>query len=142
MPNGKTHDKITLIILPIIMIFSYFLIKDIKLISILILSYLFSSLMFNGDLDCNSSAYNRWWLLKLIWIPYQLMFNHRSVFSHGILIGTIVRLIYLSLIIVPIMYFGFDVIINLTLFINPIFLIIFTGLEIGNIVHTISDRIF
>jgi uncharacterized metal-binding protein len=142
MPNGKTHDKITFIILPIIIITAYFFIKDVKLISILIISYLFSSLMFNGDLDCNSSAYNRWWLLKMVWIPYQLMFNHRSVFSHGILIGTVVRLIYLSLIIVPIIYFGFNIKINLNIFLNSIFLIIFAGLEIGNVVHTISDRIF
>ncbi|MDZ7785998.1 MAG: DUF2227 family putative metal-binding protein [Candidatus Saccharibacteria bacterium] len=27
----------------------------------------------------------------MIWIPYQLIFEHRSVFTHGIIIGTVVR---------------------------------------------------
>lgn len=140
MPNGKTHDKITFITTPIIGVLSYYLLNN-NLISTLILitTYIFASIMFNGDLDTNSKPYNRWWIFKIIWIPYQLMFSHRSIWSHGIILGTIVRLIYIS----PIIYCVFQIF-NLSLVdINwNLMIIILIGLESGNTIHTLSDKIF
>lgn len=134
MPNGKTHDKITLVTtVPIIMIF--FLVSH-DLINSIIggISYVFASMMFNGDLDTNSKPYNRWWIFKMIWIPYQLMFKHRSIFTHGIIIGTVVRLIYLSPILIPLY--------KLVYIPNDILIVILIGLEFGNTMHTIPDKIF
>lgn len=147
MPNGKTHDKITILTTPIIAGGGFLLYKhqcpeNLKfvLIATLIIigAYLFASFMFNGDLDTNSKPYNRWWLFKMIWIPYQLMFNHRSIWSHGIIIGTVVRLAYLS----PIFYLVYKIL-NLSIQnINLIYVIpILIGLELGNSVHTISDKL-
>lgn len=141
MPNGKTHDKITFIILPIISILSYYFTTDIKSTLILMFTYFFASIMFNGDLDTNSRPYNRWWIFKLIWIPYQLMFTHRSFFTHGLIIGTVIRILYLG--IIPFIIFwlkgDLEVITSIDL---SILILIFIGLELGSVVHTISDKIF
>jgi uncharacterized metal-binding protein len=141
MPNGKTHDTITFIVAPVIGGLSYYLTKDIKSTAIIFATYLFASLMFNGDLDTNSRPYNRWWLLKMIWIPYQLMFDHRSIFTHGLIIGTVVRILYLGLI--PILFLLFkgnlQVIYGIPLNITILSLI---GLELGSAIHTISDKMF
>lgn len=141
MPNGKTHDTITLITLPLVVVSSHYFLSEIKEMIIIIISYLFSSIMFNGDLDTVSKPYNRWFILKMIWIPYQLMFNHRSIFTHGIIIGTIIRILYIS--IIPIMYLISTNQINLIYMIDlRLLLITFIGLEIGSSIHTISDRLF
>lgn len=141
MPNGKTHDIITVITAPIVAGISYYFLKDIKTTSIIFGLYVFSSLMFNGDLDTNSAPYNRWWLLKMIWIPYQLMFSHRSIFTHGLIIGTVIRILYLGAI--PFMVFAFKGQINTIATLNSqLIILIFIGLEAGSAVHTISDKMF
>lgn len=147
MPNGKTHDKITLVTTPIVAGVGFWVTRhqnpqDLMFASILTLiitgAYFFASTMFNGDLDTNSRPYNRWFLLKMIWIPYQLLFTHRSIWTHGIIIGTVVRLIYLS----PLIILFFKLF-NLSwgeinwAYVFPILI----GLELGNSVHTISDKI-
>jgi len=142
MPNGKTHDIITLVVSPVVLVITYYLTKEIKTTGIIFGLYLFSSLMFNGDLDMNSKPYNRWWLLKMVWIPYQLMFHHRSIFSHGLIIGTIIRILYISIIPLVILFLNHDVYIIFK-FIHPhTFILIFIGLESGAAVHTISDKLF
>jgi uncharacterized metal-binding protein len=139
MPNGKTHDIITIVAAPIIAGTSYWITKDVKITSIIFIAYLFASLMFNGDLDTNSRPYNRWFILKMIWIPYQLMFEHRSVFSHGLIIGTIIRIIYVGLIPFLILYFWKHI--NIFTHINwHIFILIVIGLECGSALHTIADK--
>ena len=139
MPNGKTHDKITLITTPFLGGFCYLIVGDIKTTIFLMFGYIFASFMFNGDLDTNSRPYNRWWLLKMIWIPYQLMFSHRSIWTHGIVLGTVVRLLYVLAIptlIVAVKGTGVPDM-NWSVII-PILI----GLELGNINHTVSDKIF
>lgn len=141
MPNGKTHDTITFITAPIVGGISYCFIKEIQTTAIFLGLYLFSSLMFNGDLDTNSRPYNRWWLFKMIWIPYQLMFHHRSIFTHGIIIGTIVRVLYLSVIPITILLLKGNFQIFTTINVN-VWLLILIGLESGSAIHTVSDKIF
>jgi len=144
MPNGRVHDIITAITTPILIGGVYYLSnKNTEITTVIITAYLFSSLMFNGDLDTNSRPYNRWWLLKMIWIPYQLMFSHRSIFTHGIIIGTVVRLVYLLIIPVLILYFNgnLSAIVNLLTSNQNMVLYTIAGLELGSAVHTISDRV-
>ncbi len=141
MPNGKTHDIITYLTTPVVGIMGYVITSDIKTTLILMSTYFFASMMFNGDLDTNSRPYNRWFVFKMIWIPYQLLFHHRSIFTHGIIIGTIIRIIYLGLI--PFIFIlikgNLDVITSINL---NIIIIMFIGLELGSAIHTISDKIF
>lgn len=141
MPSGKTHDRITLITSPIFFAISLAITENIKLTTVLIISYLFSSFMFNGDLDIISKPYNRWGVFKFIWKPYQKMFKHRSVFTHGIIIGTIIRLIYVGIIFLPIVYF-FDIIKYLMIVPTTYYVFVLIGLELGNAMHTTSDKIF
>lgn len=138
MPNGRTHDIITAVTTPVVVGGSYWLTKDIKTTMILMSTFIFASLMFNGDLDTNSRPYNRWFILKMIWIPYQLMFTHRSIWTHGIVLGTIVRILYLFSIPVIIMLFKG----NLPSINWGIIIPILIGLELGNIGHTAADKIF
>jgi len=141
MPDGKIHDNIAYITTPIVMALSAFFVNDFKCIAIITISYLFASLMFNGDLDTNSRPYNRWFIFKMIWIPYQLMFNHRSIFTHGIIIGTVIRLLYLGIIPFIIIYIkgNLDIITSIDL---NIIILIFVGLELGSAAHTIADKIY
>lgn len=57
--------------------------------------FLFSGLMFGPDLDTYSRQFKRWGLLRWIWLPYRRSMRHRSFLSHGPIVGTIVRIIYL-----------------------------------------------
>ena len=141
MPNGRTHDIITAAVAPIVGGVSYYLTKDIQTTSIIFGCFLFASLMFNGDLDIESRPYNRWLLLKFIWLPYQSMFSHRSIFTHGLIIGTIVRLLYVGLIPFLIILFKGELQIISNIPLNVIILS-FVGLELGSTIHTISDKIF
>lgn len=140
MPNGKTHDRLTIVFLPIVVMVVYFFTKDLLTILIISISYLFSAFMFNGDLDTNSRVYNRWWLFKMIWIPYQLMFSHRSIFSHGIVIGTIIRILYIGSIPYFVLYYSYDINLVHIIGINNVILILI-GLELGNISHSVPDSL-
>ena len=105
MASGKTHDKITLIFSPIVAI--TFLLLNINLFTkngaifltiIGLASYIFGGFMFSGDLDIKSNEFKRWGKLRFIWVPYQRFFKHRSIFSHGFILGPIIRILYLYLI--------------------------------------------
>lgn len=139
MPSGKMHDKISISFLPLFIIGMIFLDISIKGIILISLTYLFSSYMFNGDLDVYSQTYNRWLFLKWIWIPYQKIFPHRSLFSHGFIIGTLIRIIYICFIPAILLYsngYSFSDLIGD----NLIFILI--GLELGSALHTICDYSF
>lgn len=51
--------------------------------------------MFGPDLDTLSRPYRRWSVLRWIWLPYRL-FGHRSKWTHGLIRGPLVRLLYLT----------------------------------------------
>jgi uncharacterized metal-binding protein len=55
---------------------------------------LFGGLMFGPDLDTHSKQYTRWGIFKHFWYPYQVFFPHRSRWSHGLIFGTLFRLVY------------------------------------------------
>lgn len=159
MPSGVTHDRITIWILPWIAGITYCLTRDGELTLILSGGYLFSGMMFGPDLDIRSIQYKRWGILRGIWLPYRKFFRHRSLFSHGLIIGTCVRLVYLGLIISFVSIFvvaiaqliwGFPwnwqdfVKVQSRLLINKYSqetIMLFIGLEIGAMSHSISDWI-
>ncbi|HAJ59584.1 MAG TPA: metal-binding protein [Cyanobacteria bacterium UBA8543] len=95
MPSGRTHDRITLWSLPVVAGGTYALTHNGNLTLLLSGSFLFAGLMFGPDLDIYSRQYQRWGLLRWMWIPYQKSLRHRSMLSHGVIIGTVVRSLYL-----------------------------------------------
>jgi uncharacterized metal-binding protein len=96
MPSGATHDRITLMSLPLVSGLTLMVSRSTSITLSLAGSFLFSGLMFGPDLDIYSVQFKRWGLLRWIWRPYQKSMHHRSWISHGPIIGTIVRLTYLG----------------------------------------------
>ncbi|MGD2182714.1 metal-binding protein [Lusitaniella coriacea] len=97
MPSGRTHDRITLWSFPWIVGLSFFMTRNGELTLIVASAFLFSGLMFGPDLDIYSVQYKRWGMLRWVWLPYQKALRHRSRLSHGFVVGTTLRLIYLTI---------------------------------------------
>jgi uncharacterized metal-binding protein len=95
MPSGRTHDRITLWSLPGIAGLAYLLTHQSQLTLIVAGAFLFSGLMYGPDLDIYSVQYKRWGKLRWLWVPYQSSLKHRSWLSHGFIIGTVLRMLYL-----------------------------------------------
>ena len=55
-------------------------------------SCLTGGLWLSPDLDTRSNALRRWGALGFLWWPYRRLIPHRSLWSHGPVLGTIARL--------------------------------------------------
>jgi uncharacterized metal-binding protein len=169
MPSGRTHDSITLWCLPPIAFVGWQLTRDGTLVLILCGCFLFSGLMFGPDLDIYSQQYKRWLWLRWVWLPYRRSMSHRSVLSHGMIIGTLLRVAYvvtLVLFVIATAYFLWTVgqqFVGLTpawylLFVPwldglllgiadslrsyfDLWIAGFVGLELGSMSHSLSDHI-
>ncbi len=97
MAEGKTHDAITLWTCPLLVGGLWLLSGRSDWALLLGSSYIFSGLMFSGDLDIHSNQYRRWGWLRGIWLPYRRLLAHRSFWSHGPIAGTLGRLVYVTL---------------------------------------------
>ncbi|WP_017328021.1 metal-binding protein [Synechococcus sp. PCC 7336] len=97
MPSGRTHDRITLWSLPAVTLVAGLLSGSAAIALAVGAAFLFSGLMFSGDLDTRSHQYQRWLWLRWIWLPYRRLCKHRSVWSHGPILGTGIRIVYLAL---------------------------------------------
>ncbi|MCM1984063.1 metal-binding protein [Lyngbya confervoides] len=96
MPSGQTHDRITWIGFPLVSAGTLALTQAWDLAIATGSCFLFSGLMFGPDLDIVSRQYRRWGYLRWIWLPYQRRLRHRSWLSHGPVIGTVLRVLYLG----------------------------------------------
>ena len=67
--------------------------------------FVIGGLWLSPDLDTKSLALKRWGILKIIWLPYRKIIPHRSIFSHGPLIGTAIRISYIAIIMAFIVLF-------------------------------------
>ncbi len=159
MPSGKNHDRLTLICLPFVVMISILATVNIILTILITSSFLFSAFMFGPDLDIYSIQFKRWGILRYLWLPYQKMINHRSFFSHGFLIGTLGRIVYIfffifliSIFLVTIAQIIWGFAWHWQHFLNNSFnliihdywqvvIAIFIGLELGAMSHYIADHI-
>jgi uncharacterized metal-binding protein len=99
MPSGKTHDTITFMLAVPTLAAAWAVSGSIGLAIIVTCAMLFGGLMFGPDLDIQSRQYTRWGVFRFLWLPYRMLFRHRSRWSHGIIFGTLIRVIYFALII-------------------------------------------
>jgi uncharacterized metal-binding protein len=97
MPSGRTHDSITLWSLPLVAALTFERTQSGTLTLMVSGGFLFGGLMFGPDLDVYSRQYLRWGPLRWIWLPYRQNMRHRSFLSHGPVVGTVVRVLYLLL---------------------------------------------
>ncbi|MEA5508469.1 metal-binding protein [Crocosphaera sp. UHCC 0190] len=159
MPSGRTHDRITVLSLPGLALVGYIFTRRFDLILWFSGAYLFSGLMFGPDLDIYSLQYKRWGIIRWIWLPYRSCLKHRSFFSHGFLVGTLLRVVYLSTIVMILAIFGVAIAQLFwgfpwnwqTFSYNTLTLVttdygleaiaLWVGLELGAMSHSISDRL-
>jgi len=94
MPSGKTHDAITFLFVAPVFAASYLITKDFPTSTVITAGFLFGGMMFGPDLDTMSKQYVRWSIFRFLWFPYQAVFKHRSRWSHGLIFGTLFRVIY------------------------------------------------
>lgn len=59
-------------------------------------AFLVGGLWLSPDLDTRSNPSQRWGPLRGLWWPYRRLLVHRSLLSHGPLIGSAGRLLYLA----------------------------------------------
>lgn len=98
MPSGKTHDAITFILAAPTFAAAWGLTGNLTLAFIATGAMLFGGLMFGPDLDIQSRQYARWGVFRFLWLPYRMLFRHRSRWSHGIIFGTLIRIIYFTMV--------------------------------------------
>jgi uncharacterized metal-binding protein len=96
LPSGRTHDRVTLWSLPAIASLTFLQTRNSHYTLLVAGGFLFSGLMFGPDLDIYSRQYIRWGWLRWLWRPYQKVLRHRSVLSHGPILGTTLRIAYLG----------------------------------------------
>jgi uncharacterized metal-binding protein len=94
MPNGKTHDAVTIVLALPVLAAAFLLTKNVWASILVCGAFGFGGLMFGPDLDTVSRQFSRWWILKPLWLPYRLIFKHRSRWSHGLVFGALFRVIY------------------------------------------------
>lgn len=96
MPSGRAHDGVTWFLVTPMGFAAWAVGHDAAGTLAATAAFTFAGLMFSGDLDLKSQQYRRWGLLRWIWKPYQWVVPHRSFLSHGLLVGPLLRLAYLS----------------------------------------------
>ncbi len=94
MPSGKTHDAVTFFLTVPVWAAAWRITDSLPLAVIVTFAFLLGGLMFGPDLDTMSKQYTRWGIFKTLWYPYQAFFKHRSRWSHGLICGTFLRVVY------------------------------------------------
>jgi uncharacterized metal-binding protein len=156
MPSGHTHDRITIWSIPAVASATLILTRSSNVTLLVAGGFMFAGLMFGPDLDIYSRQFQRWGFLRWIWLPYQKSLRHRSFLSHGLIIGTTLRVVYLTT------FLGFVGILVLVIFAKlgnvalnwgevwgtagrtisiyyGEFLALFLGCELGAMSHSFSD---
>lgn len=94
MPSGRTHDAITFLLAFPAAATAYSVTNSFYTAVIVGGSFVFGGLMFGPDLDTASRQYSRWSFIRFLWYPYRSFFKHRSRFSHGLVFGALLRVVY------------------------------------------------
>ncbi|CAN5458788.1 metal-binding protein [soil metagenome] len=94
MPSGRSHDAITFLLTLPSFAAAYAVTRDFQASAVITSAFLFGGLMFGPDLDTVSRQYSRWSVFRFLWLPYRSFFKHRSRFSHGLVFGAFIRVVY------------------------------------------------
>lgn len=142
MASGKNHDRITaLSTIPIALATLQNLPMDITLL--VVAGNLAGGFLLSPDLDTRSTPYRRWLVLRGIWVPYRkLCGHHRSFWSHGPIVGTIIRVAWLLFPIAVLGLLGFAPALKLLAGVDSIYFLAFLiGLELSALLHLLADWI-
>lgn len=94
MPSGKTHDAVTFLLAMPACIAACSFTNSVAAAVVVGAAFIFGGFMFGPDLDTVSRQYSRWFIFRFLWYPYRSFFKHRSRFSHGLIFGALLRVIY------------------------------------------------
>jgi len=99
MPGDATHVKIAWTVCGFIALVMWH--YEVALLTIIssIFIFMFGAMFVSPDLDLNSTPYQRWSVLKILWAPYMLYIPHRGTLSHHIIVGPIMLCLWLTLVI-------------------------------------------
>lgn len=106
MPSGKTHDAVTFLFIAPTLAATWQFAGSFPLALIVAVTFTFGGLMFGPDLDTHSKQYTRWSIFCYLWYPYQAFFKHRSRWSHGLIFGTFIRIVYFMGVLTLISFFA------------------------------------
>src|SRR5919199_483436 len=106
MPSARTHDLITFALAPFVFAGAQIHWGRPLVALLAMAATLFAGLMFGPDLDLYSKQYRRWGPLRFIWFPYMVAFSHRSRLSHGLMLGTVMRILYFIAVLAVLMTIG------------------------------------
>ncbi len=101
MASGKNHDRSILFASPIVLAVgaSQF---GLEIGVIAAASHFLGGYWLSPDLDIKSAPFLRWGILRFIWLPYQRFIPHRSPLSHAPVLGSVIRLVYLAVCLLPV----------------------------------------
>ena len=94
MASGRAHDRATLLFSALLGV-SAAVIWGLDTGLVAAAACVIGGLWLSPDLDTHSNALRRWGPLRGLWCPYRRLIPHRSLWSHGPLIGTALRLMLL-----------------------------------------------
>ncbi|MEO6050057.1 MAG: metal-binding protein [Pyrinomonadaceae bacterium] len=94
MPSGRTHDAITFLLAVPAFAAGYSFTQSVASGAVVGAAFVFGGLMFGPDLDTVSRQYSRWLIFRFLWFPYRKFLKHRSRFSHGLIFGALIRVVY------------------------------------------------
>jgi uncharacterized metal-binding protein len=100
MASGKNHDLAILFTSPIVGIIGVYYSLELGMIAAS--AHLLGGLYLSPDLDLKSKPFKRWGVLRVLWLPYQKLIPcHRHWLSHGVIVGSVLRLLYLAALLLP-----------------------------------------
>jgi uncharacterized metal-binding protein len=140
MPSGHVHDAITILLAAPAAVGTYALSRDLPTALIVAVAFIFAGVMFGPDLDTKSKPYARWGPLRLIWMPYRTTFRHRSRWSHGLIFGTLFRVIYFLGIVTLIAFAAFAVYSHVAFGEVPNFAAFVSGWESAGVLSSSRSR--
>jgi uncharacterized metal-binding protein len=105
MASGKVHDRAITVTTPVILA-AAIASGHAEVGLIVTASYYLAGMYLSPDLDLVSRPFKRWGLLRFVWLPYRRLIPfHRHWLSHGPVVGSAVRLVYLAALVSPLWFF-------------------------------------
>ncbi len=144
MPGYNKHrifNYIVFIVIALILYFENIFSFSPGMLFAICLGFYIGTEFVTPDLDVDSAAYKRWGRLKILMLPYKWLFKHRQS-SHNIFYGAIVRILYISVIILGFYYLIFKSLPQEFTFSYVYVIIFLIGIIIANALHVILDKIF
>jgi len=141
MPGYNTHRIFNYAILIAIAALAWYESINPKQLLALSVGFYIGTDFLTPDLDTESTAIKRWGKLKILFLPYKWTFTHRKS-SHNIIYGAVVRILYISIIMLVLYYVLFKSFPSETVFFSAYIILFLIGIIIANALHVLLDVIF